>query len=72
MLHGTLAESRCHEDKHEAPTLPHIRPLSLQGAGGPFQSFPDVAGKIYRDAGGRFPLFPEVAGKDHQDGAGQF
>src|SRR5216683_5965910 len=22
--------SRCHEDKHKAPTLPHIRPLSLQ------------------------------------------
>jgi hypothetical protein len=34
-------ESRCHEDKHKAPTHPHIRPLSLQDAGdegGHFQS----------------------------------
>src|SRR6266851_2420104 len=23
-------ESRCHQDKHKAPTLPLIRPLSLQ------------------------------------------
>jgi len=26
------AESSCHEDKHKAPTRPHIHPLSLQGA----------------------------------------
>jgi hypothetical protein len=27
-------ESRCHEDKHKAPTLLRIRPLSLQDGGG--------------------------------------
>jgi len=26
-------ESRCHEDKHKAPTLHHIHPLSLQDEG---------------------------------------
>ena len=31
--HRTPTESRCHEDKHKAPTLPNIHPLSLQDAG---------------------------------------
>src|SRR5713101_2787314 len=31
--------SRCHQDKHKAPTLPHIRPLSLQD---PFRSSPFI------------------------------
>ena len=26
-------QSQCHEDKHKAPTLLHIRPLSLQDGG---------------------------------------
>ncbi len=30
---GTPAEARCHQDKHKASTLPHIRPLSLQDGG---------------------------------------
>src|SRR5947209_3485227 len=32
-LHAVPKESRCHQDKHKAPTLPHIRPLSLQDPG---------------------------------------
>ncbi len=28
--HGTLTESQPDQDKHKAPALPHIRPLSLQ------------------------------------------
>src|SRR5216684_274928 len=30
LLHAVPKGSRCHQDKHQAPTLPHIRPLSLQ------------------------------------------
>ncbi len=30
--HETPTETHCHEDKHKAPTLPHIHPLSLQSA----------------------------------------
>ncbi len=30
LLHEIPTGSRCHQDKHQAPTLPHIRPLSLQ------------------------------------------
>src|SRR5216683_7978070 len=30
LLHAVPTGSRCHQDKHPAPTLPHIRPLSLQ------------------------------------------
>src|SRR6266853_6059843 len=30
VLHAVPTGSRCHQDKHQAPTLPHIRPLSLQ------------------------------------------
>src|SRR5216684_1890399 len=30
VLHAVPTGSRCHQDKHKAPTLPHIRPLSLQ------------------------------------------
>src|SRR5229473_8399905 len=30
LLHAVPKGSRCHQDKHKAPTLPHIRPLSLQ------------------------------------------
>src|SRR5581483_2401439 len=33
-------ESACHEDKHKAPTHPHIRPLSLQNRG---ERFPVIA-----------------------------
>src|SRR6266851_6559294 len=29
LLHAVPKGSRCHQDKHQAPTLPHIRPLSL-------------------------------------------
>jgi hypothetical protein len=46
-------ESACHEDKHKAPTRPHIHPLSLQDTG---------------DAGGRFQSLPYSVGKIHQDG----
>src|SRR5713226_5518896 len=30
LLHAVPTGSRCHQDKHQAPSLPHIRPLSLQ------------------------------------------
>ena len=30
LLHEVPKGSRCHQDKHKAPTLPHIRPMSLQ------------------------------------------
>src|SRR6266851_5381296 len=30
LLHAVPTGARCHQDKHQAPTLPHIRPLSLQ------------------------------------------
>src|SRR5713101_6711733 len=30
LLHAVPTGARCHQDKHKAPTLPHIRPLSLQ------------------------------------------
>jgi len=30
VLHEVPTGSRCHQDKHQAPTLLHIRPLSLQ------------------------------------------
>src|SRR6266851_4787157 len=30
VLHAVPTGSCCHQDKHQAPTLPHIRPLSLQ------------------------------------------
>ena len=30
VLHEVPKGSRCHQDKHQAPTLPHLRPLSLQ------------------------------------------
>jgi hypothetical protein len=42
----------CREDKHKAPTHPHIRPLSLQDAGdggGCFQSLPYSVVKHYQD-----------------------
>src|SRR5581483_1125372 len=31
--------SHPHQDKHKAPTLPHVRPLSLQNAGTPLTRF---------------------------------
>src|SRR5258708_30487873 len=36
--------SSCHQDKHKAPTLLHVRPLSLQDGGRHSQSFPDSVG----------------------------
>jgi len=30
LLHAVPTGSRCRQDKHKAPTLPLIRPLSLQ------------------------------------------
>ncbi len=30
LLHEVPTGSRCRQDKHKAPTLPYIRPLSLQ------------------------------------------
>jgi len=30
LLHAVPTGARCHQDKHQAPTLPLIRPLSLQ------------------------------------------
>src|SRR5216684_4983650 len=30
LLHAVPSGARCHQDKHQAPTLPHIRPLALQ------------------------------------------
>ena len=37
--------SSCHQDKHQAPTLLHVHPLSLQDGGRPSHSFPDSIGK---------------------------
>ena len=67
--HHTPGESRCDEDKHKAPTLPHIRPLSLQDGGGHFQSLPDLVVKHYQDGGGRFALFPHsvVSVRQYED-----
>jgi hypothetical protein len=39
--------SHPHEDKHQAPTLLRIHPLSLQDAGRPSQSFPESVVKIH-------------------------
>src|SRR5216683_5598324 len=38
----------CQQDKHQAPTLLHIHPLSLQDGGRHSQSFPDSVGKNYQ------------------------
>ena len=38
LLHEVPTGSRCHQDKHKAPTLPLIRPLSLQDPFGRQQS----------------------------------
>ena len=56
--HHTPGKSRCDEDKHKAPTLPHIRPLSLQDGGGHLKSLPDLVVKHYQDGGGTFRVIP--------------
>jgi hypothetical protein len=43
--------SHPHEDKHKAPTLLHVHPLSLQDAGRPSHSFPDSVGKNHQGDG---------------------
>src|SRR5216684_1678679 len=48
---GNPDHSSCHQDKHQAPTLPHIRPLSLQDGGGRLPSFPYSVVNIHQDAG---------------------
>ena len=50
---GTATESPSHQDKHKAPTLPHIHPLSLQDEGGGFVSLLHSVGKVHQDARGR-------------------
>src|SRR5216683_7851190 len=40
--------SSCQQDKHKAPTLLHVHPLSLQDAGGPSHSFPDSVVKNHQ------------------------
>ncbi len=57
LLHGTPGESRCHQDKHKAPTLPPIRPLSLQDGSGCFPSLPHSVGKIHQDGATRITAF---------------
>jgi len=47
----TPNESWCDEDKHKAPTHPHIRPLSLQRWGGRSVPFPYSIVKNHQDAG---------------------
>ncbi len=44
--HETPTESQPEEDKHQAPTLPHIDPLSLQSGDLHLVSFPFAAVKI--------------------------
>ena len=44
-----LGESDGNEDKHKAPALPHIHPLSLQDGGGRFPSFLDSGVKDHQD-----------------------
>src|SRR5260370_23647257 len=46
--HHTPTESPCDEDKHKAPTHPHIHPLSLQDGGGHFPSLPHSGVKIHQ------------------------
>ena len=52
--HQPLTESRCHQDKHKAPssktpTSTQPRPLSLQNRGGRSVSFPFLIGDIRQD-----------------------
>src|SRR5712692_9499678 len=48
---------RTSQDKHKAPTLLHIHPLSLQDAGDPFVLLPFSVGKIHQDGGHAITLF---------------
>jgi hypothetical protein len=52
--HEIPNESRCHEDKHKAPILPCIRPLSLQDEGERFLSFPYSFVKFIRTEQGKW------------------
>ncbi len=56
LLHETPGESCCHQDKHKAPTPPHIRPLSLQDGSGCFPSLPHSVVKIHQDAGAHYRI----------------
>jgi hypothetical protein len=47
--HGPPTESRCHEDKHKAPTFPRIHPLSLQNGDLHLVPLPFSVGKIHQD-----------------------
>jgi len=58
-------ESSRNEDKHKAPALPHIRPLSLQDGGGRFLSFPDSVVTQHQDGGGHFHLLLHSVVKVH-------
>ena len=55
MLHETPTEACCHKDKHKAPTLPHISPLSLQDEDA--SPLPHSFVKIHQDTDGRIPDF---------------
>jgi hypothetical protein len=50
-------ESHCDEDKHKAPTPPHIRPLSLQDGGDPF---PFITSSGCQRPSGRMRTFPII------------
>jgi hypothetical protein len=43
-----LDHASCQQDKHQAPTLLHVHPLSLQDAVRPSHSFPDAGGKHHQ------------------------
>ena len=42
-------ESYVEKDRRKAPTLPHIRPLSLQNGSEGFERLRDLAVKIHQD-----------------------
>src|SRR5581483_119421 len=48
--HQIPEESCCHEDKHKAPTQPHIRPLSLQNWSEHSISLPHLVSKKYANS----------------------
>jgi len=45
---GNPDHSSCHQDKHKAPSLLHVHPLSLQDGGRHSHSFPDSVGKHHQ------------------------
>jgi len=61
--HRTPEESLSREDKHKAPSLHHIYPLSLQDEATPF---PHSVVKIYQDGCIHFVPLPDSIVKNHQ------